>query len=289
MRILVTGGHGFIGKAAVESLASQGHEVFAPRRSECDLLDATSRQELLDRTRPETLVHLAWQTKHGVFWTAPDNVSWRDATIGFLHEFLESGGRRAVLAGTCAEYDWHTGAKRLVETAPCKPATLYGRCKHETFTACEKLVAEGVSIAWGRLFLLMGPRETPARFMPSIIRPMLQGHTAQMSDGRGLRDFMHCADAGAAFGALATHEMTGAINIASGHGVSLVDVAKIAAARIPNGQLDIGALPPREDEPDALVADVTRMTQELKFIPRHTIESAVEECVEYWKAQASAT
>lgn len=285
MKVLVTGGHGFIGMGAVASLSSQGHEVVVPKHSEFDLLDPAARQTLLKSAHPDALVHLAWQTKHGVFWTAEDNIEWREATMSLLREFLEQGGSRAVLAGTCAEYDWQTGAKTFSEDAPCSPATLYGQCKYETFKACRSLVEEGASIAWGRLFFLLGPRETPTRFMPSIIRPLLAGETAPMGSGSDIRDFMHCDDAGKAFAALATSNVTGAVNIASGTGVRLADVALMAASRISRGSLDIGALPARPHEPESLIADVTRLTDEVEFSPSHTLESAIDDCIAYWRTQ----
>ncbi|MGD1933609.1 MAG: NAD-dependent epimerase/dehydratase family protein [Candidatus Phaeomarinobacter sp.] len=283
MQILVIGASGFIGRPMVRALKALGHNIIQPSHASANVLDPAQRASLIRESDADVLVHLAWQTTHGAFWTSPDNTDWRDATIALVQEFLDAGGKRVVLAGSCAEYDWTTNAVTLTENSPCVPATLYGRSKLETFQACSRLIDAGASIAWGRLFFLMGRHETPTRFMPAIIRPLLRGDTAPMSDGSGLRDFMHAEDAGSAFASLTTSNATGAINIASGTPVTLVEVARQAQALIGHGELDIGAIPSREGEPEALVADVTRLHDEVGFSPRYQLKSALEDCISFWR------
>ncbi len=284
MRVLVTGGHGFIGAPAAHALRMAGHEVFAYRHAEFDLLDRDDRSKLIDTIRPDTLLHFAWQTKHGVFWTAKDNPDWRDASSDLLNRFFDAGGNRAVLVGSCAEYDWTTGAKTLPETASCAPATLYGQCKLDLWLQCESMINEGASISWGRLFFLMGRNETPTRFVPAIIRPLLEGNPAPMSDGEGIRDFMHASDAGAAFAALAASSVTGAVNIASGTPVSLASMARKIHQIIGHGDLQVGALPTRDGEPPSLVADISRLQNEVGFSPSFSIDQALEDCIQYWRS-----
>jgi len=288
MKVLITGGHGFVGTPAVAALRAQGHDVIAPHRGEYDLLAETDRKTLLHEHKPDALVHLAWQTTHGAFWTAPDNPQWRDASIDLMNRFFDTGGQRAVMAGSCAEYDWTTGAERLAEDAPCIPSTLYGTCKLETCEHALSMVSSGASIAWGRLFLLLGPRETPTRFIPSIIRPLLAGETAQMGSGSAVRDFMHTDDAGAAFAGLVDTPVTGAINIATGNGHRLRDVAALIKKQIGAGTLDVGALDDRPGDPEYLVADISRLQQELRFQSTQPLETAIADCVAYWQKQEKA-
>ncbi|MEQ8746018.1 NAD(P)-dependent oxidoreductase [Pyruvatibacter sp.] len=285
MKVLVTGGGGFVGAPTVHSLRALGHDVASHPHAMFNILDSYDRAQLIKKSQADVLVHLAWQTTHGHFWTAPDNAAWRDASNDLLTRFFDAGGKRAVMAGSCAEYDWTAQADPLPETAPCTPATFYGRCKLDTLRHAEQMMQAGASIAWGRLFFLMGPNETATRFIPSIIRPLLAGDTARMGPGTGLRDFLHTADAGAAFAALAGSAATGAINIASGTSLSLAEVALQTKSLIATGTLSIGALPARAGEPHALVADVTRLRDEVGFKPRHTLISALEDCIDYWRRQ----
>jgi nucleoside-diphosphate-sugar epimerase len=291
MRVLVTGGRGFIGRPTVAALRASGHDVVtagrrpgnSPNDVIVDLLDATDRAALVRGTGADVLIHLAWETRHGSCWTAAENAAWPDASMDLVERFLDAGGRRCVLAGTCAEYDWRTADADLAEGAPCRPETLYGRCKHQLFRRCCGLIEAGASVAWGRVFFLAGPGEDPARFVPAIVRALIAGEEAAMTEGSQVRDILHVNDAGRAFAALAAGTLTGAVNVASGHGVRLVEVAREAEARIGRGRVRIGALPMRPDDPPRLVADVTRLRDEAGFRWRHDWRSALSDAIAYWR------
>jgi nucleoside-diphosphate-sugar epimerase len=238
--------------------------------------------------RPEVVVHLAWCAEHGKFWTSPENLRWVEASLALLRAFAAAGGRRAVLAGSCAEYDWTTGDARLRENdTPLRPATLYGAAKNALReVAAAYAEQEHFELAWGRVFFLYGPDEAPGRLFASVARQLLAGRPAQTTDGAQVRDFLHVSDVGAAFAALAGSDITGAVNIGSGEGVALREVIEeIAHAAGRPELLELGALRQRPGEPDLLVADVTRLRDELGFRPRITLAEGVADTVAWWRAQ----
>jgi nucleoside-diphosphate-sugar epimerase len=120
-RVLVTGGAGFVGRHAVTALAARGFEVHAIGRTApdgvhafhtADLLDPVQRRAAVQAAAASHLLHLAWVTTPGRYWQAPDNLDWTTASLDLVRTFREAGGTRAVVAGTCAEYDW-TGINLL--------------------------------------------------------------------------------------------------------------------------------------------------------------------------------
>jgi nucleoside-diphosphate-sugar epimerase len=298
-RVLLTGATGFVGRAALGALAAAGHEVHAvarrPGRARdgvrwhaADLL-ADAGAAVVGEVEPEILVHLAWYAEHGAFWTSPRNLDWVQASLRLLSAFAATGaGRRVVLAGSCAEYEWTTRST-YAEDAPCAPHTLYGAAKHGLRLIAEAFAREqGIAFAWGRLFFLFGPGEAPGRFVPAIARKLLAGERAPMTAGTQVRDFLHVADAGAAFAALAAADAEGAVNIASGAGVSLRELAELIAAHAGGGdRLDIGAIPTRPDDPPSLVADTTRLQGEVGWRPRLTLDEGVAQSVAWWRAAAA--
>jgi nucleoside-diphosphate-sugar epimerase len=297
MKVLVTGANGLIGPYTCKKLIAAGHEVItcgrsAPKADDLpgqhisgDLLDSSFRKHLIESERPEGLIHLAWQTKHGHFWNAPDNPDWRDASIDLLDRFHDQGGKRAVLAGSCAEYDWQgvPPGQKLTEDAACKPHTLYGQEKLKLAQHCLDLNTKGASIAWGRLFLLCGPKEAPARFVPAITRALLAGEAAKMSSGKQIRDFMHVADAGAAFAKLIDHPFTGPINIATGNGHSLLEVAETLKTLIGRGTIAAGSMPDRPDDPPYLIPDTSKLMQTVGFKCEFDLTSALQDCIDWWQ------
>ena len=121
-RVLITGAGGFIGRWSAAPLLHQGYEVHAVlSRSahvqappelqgatlhSADLLNVSDIDALLERAAPTHLLHFAWVATPGVYWHSPDNGRWLAASDHLLRRFAALGGSRAVVAGTCAEYDW---------------------------------------------------------------------------------------------------------------------------------------------------------------------------------------
>lgn len=288
-RVLVTGASGFIGAPAVAALRERGFEVVTVGRREADLLDPAARAAVVRRAAASHLLHLAWYAEPGRYWTSPENARWVGATADLVSEFAAAGGRRAVLAGTCAEYDWTGGDEPLSEAGtPLAPATLYGVCKDATRRVTAALGAQlGVEVAWGRIFFLYGPREHPDRLAASVARALVAGEPARTSEGRQVRDFLHVDDVAGAFAALVDADgVSGAVNIGAGKGIAVRDLA-VALARTAGREdlLELGALPTRPGEPASLVADVTRLRDEVGFHPGPTLDmDDLRTTLAWWRA-----
>jgi nucleoside-diphosphate-sugar epimerase len=295
-RVLVTGGSGFIGLPAVGQLADLGLEVHAVARHPpntasvvwhaVDLLEPRAADEIVRRVKPSHLLHLAWTTIPGEYWTTLENLSWLAASASLLRAFAEVKGERAVFAGTCAEYEW--GSDLLVESkTPLRPATLYGSCKHALRQTAESVAAQAsLSVAWGRVFFLYGPREHPARLVSSVARGVLAGEVVDTTHGRQVRDFLHVTDVASAFVALLASDVTGAVNVASGEGVELrVVTAEIERLAGVNGLVRRGRRPIPPSEPDMLVGDATRLRDEVGFRRRFDLETGLADTVAWWRSQ----
>jgi nucleoside-diphosphate-sugar epimerase len=291
-RVLITGASGFIGRHAVESLAAIGCEVHAvdlrvmPAPTnviwhQIDLLDAKQVSNLAMAVRPTDLLHFAWYAEHGRFWSSPLNLDWVAASIQLFKSFVEAGGRRAVFAGSCAEYDW-TGSEPLVEDkTPCKPGSFYGVCKNATRQVVQAYASEAkISFAWGRIFFLYGPDENPNRLIPSILHPLLEGKPARCLSGDHVRDLLHVHDVASAFVALLQSDVTGSVNIASGERIMLSEVS-CRAARIVGREdlLTVDRQPGTPANPATILADTTRLRREVGWKPRYDLTSGLEQVV----------
>jgi nucleoside-diphosphate-sugar epimerase len=304
-RVLLTGGSGFIGSRVIEPLLDAGYEVHALGRAVAgtdrvvshlvDLLDANEAAIVAEQVAAEQMLHLAWYAEHGRFWESPENLSWVGASLSLLRAFVEAGGQRVVIAGTGAEYDWSKVDEPCLElprgeraATPLRPSTLYGTAKHATYLVASAYAEQvGLSLAWGRIFLVYGPGEDQRRLLPSVTRALLDGRDAPTSDGAQIRDLMHVDDVARGFAALLASELEGPVNVASGEGVSIRQVCRLIseAAGRPD-RLRLGALPRRPGEPESLVADVARLREEVGFHPAVDLDQGIADAVNWWRNAA---
>ena len=285
-RVLVTGATGFVGVPLCAALRERGHEVVEVARSRgVDLLELGAAERVIAEHAPTHLVHLAWYAEPGRYWTAVENLSWVEASLALLRAFAAHGGRRAVLAGTCAEYDWSYGFCSEA-VSPLAPSTLYGVSKDALRRVAEAFASQaGLSLAWGRIFFLYGPREDPRRLVASVARALLAGEEAPTSEGSQVRDFLHVDDVAGAFAALLDAEaVTGAVNIGSGVPVSVRAVVEEVAAAAGRPELvRFGALAPRAGEPPLVLADARRLRDEVGWTPTLTLAEGIARTVDWWR------
>jgi len=295
-RVLVTGAGGFIGRHCLPVLISNGFEVhaadiFVPDDKpgglhwhQVDLLDTKQTHELIAAIHPTHLLHFAWYVKPGEYWNSPENIRWVEGSLHLLRTFHMNGGKRIVMAGTCAEYDW-SGGHCSEHVTPLVPATLYGTCKN----ALQHILKDfsrvtGLSSAWGRIFFLYGPHENPKRLVSSVILNLLQNKTAPCSHGNQIRDFLHVEDVASAFVSLLTSHVNGSVNIASGRPVTLREIV-LAAADCLNARkrVQFGALSALEHEPPLIVGDNRRLANEVGWHPHYDLATGIAQTVRYWQ------
>ena len=299
--VLVTGGTGFIGRQSLAPLLERGYEVHALYLKEpveadprvvwhkADLLQTEAAAQLCAAVQPTHLLHFAWYVNPKDYKNSPENNTWVQATLALLQAFTENGGARAVMAGTCMEYDWTIPQDVLSEaTSPIKPATLYGACKTETRLAAESYAAQnGVELAWGRIFYLYGPHEAPPRLVPDVINSILAGRPALCSTGEQVRDYSYVGDIAEAFCALLDSFATGPVNIGSGVPSTLKEIILTIADTLGKRDLvHLGARPAPVNEPSRIVADVTRLREEVGWSPRYDLHKGLQETIRWWKAGA---
>jgi len=295
MRVLVTGASGFVGRWAVSSLVDRGAQVYATSRTPhpwpktvvpCpgDLLNEHFVHQLLLETRPEIILHLAWNVTHGKFWTSLDNFNWISATLNLARLASSLGVGRFIGAGTCYEYDLPETSNCVENKTPLSPQTLYAVSKDATRRVLEE--ANLFSFAWARLFHLYGPFEHEQRLVASLARALVHSQPALLSQGLSIRDFLDARDAGAALAALALSTLEGPINIASGDGLRISEIAeRLGQISGKPHLIQVGALPGRPNEPPRIVADIQRLHHELNFEPTRTLEQGLTDAYLWWRSQ----
>lgn len=299
-RVLVTGAGGFIGRPAVAALQSRGFEVHAVSSRQApatragviwhqaDLLDAVSTEMVLQQVLPTHLLHLAWQVRPGAWSGAEGHLGWLRAGLSLLEQFAAVGGRRVVMAGSCAEYDWSAGVCNEAAT-PIAPATLYGATKAALGSVLHAFARDiGMSAAWARIFFTFGPHEHPNRLVASVIRALLAGAPAACTDGSQVRDFLYVDDVADALAALVGNTVGGDINVGSGEPISVADLARRVGDLMERPDLiRLGARVAAFAEAPLVVADSTRL-RAMGWAPRYGLDAGLGATIDWWREHCAS-
>ncbi len=290
MKLLVTGAGGLIGGAVARAAFAAGIEVIAcgrrapktlPDGVTCigaDLADAEAAIALIDDTAPTHIVHAAWETRQPTYWNDPANLDWIVATTAMARTFARAGGTRFLQIGSCAEYDW-TGDIPMRDG----PATRYGKAKLAAFRAIEAAGHDSFAAIEARIFWVYGPGENPARYIPLICRSHAAGVVPDLGSGRQRRDLVHIDDAARALlMLLADTAPTGVVDIGTGTGTLLADVAVEIAALAGVADTGLGRTPDRPDDPEALLAHAAGL-QSTGWTPRIALRDGLERVFTGWQ------
>lgn len=205
-RVLVTGGHGFIGRPLSRQLAALGAEVVAVSRTRhadfdgvrsvaLDLADRVAVDDLFAVFQPDIVLHLA---SHVVGARSPGVVlatfhSNLTSTVHLLMAAKTYGCERVVLTGSLEEPDAKTGS--AVPSSPYAAAkaaaTSYGRMFHALF---------GLSVVMLRVFMVYGPGQADMqKLVPYVITTLKRGKTPRFSSGTRQVDWVYVDDVVRAF------------------------------------------------------------------------------------------
>lgn len=295
MKILLTGGTGFIGQAFLGAALEHGHEVLALVRPgklpPAGLRDrvrwATGSMdappwEAISEFGPDSLVHAAWITTPGAYWESSENHQWLEWSRSFIRRLRTLRPVHVVALGSCAEYQ--LGSEPMSETlTPIAPSTNYGRCKDALRCWLDtEVVAQNSRHCWARVFYPYGPGEDPARLCSVAIRRLRLGLPVENRAPHRISDYIFIEDLATALVLLVESGHQGTINLGTGHGVSVEQIVRAIATEL--------GVPPLIDVPAAargkplecVVADATRL-RALGWRPQVSIAEGVTRLIEHLK------
>ena len=308
-RVLVSGAGGFIGRWSVPALLRSGYDVHAvlsgrsaapaqlrgAKTHVADMLDGATVDELLSEVKPSHLLHFAWIATPGLYWDSADNFRWLAASENLLQSFRRHGGRRAMMAGSCAEYDWSRVGLCDEKDSPladesAAALSAYAECKIALQTKLAEFGRqEHLSTAWGRVFFQFGPNEHPQRLVPSVICNLLLNREAPCSHGNQIRSFLHVADVGEAFAAVLDSPLEGPVNIGSDERITLADLLNRIGRQIGRSDLlRLGARAAAPREPAVLVPEIHRLREEAGWRPRLTLNEGLSDTIDWWRQHLAA-
>jgi nucleoside-diphosphate-sugar epimerase len=293
MKIFVTGAAGFIGSAFCRLALTHGHEIVGliqrkkmlpanlPASKNMIWLEGTLAElpwKNIGQFQPDVCVHLAWIATPGVYLESPENEQYLRWSLDLAHGLRGLDINYIIGTGTCIEYQI-SEAPLSEDRTPVEPTTLYARCKNmlrETLAA--EAQKDGWDFCWGRVFYPYGVGEHSARLCSSLIQKLQRGEKLALKTPNSLKDYIYIDDLAAAILLTVGKKITGTINWGMGTGVSVREIAEIAAAMLGRPELVENQNPPVVDPFPFVVADATKL-QNLGWRPQVDLQTGLSRLI----------
>ncbi|WP_369132792.1 UDP-glucose 4-epimerase GalE [Modestobacter sp. I12A-02662] len=301
MRVLVTGGAGYIGSVVTAALLADGHDVTVlddlstghedavPEGARFVRASLHDSAPVLAEAAPEAVLHFAAKSLVGQSQVEPE-VYWHHnvgGTLALLEAMRAAGCRRIVFSSTAATYG-EPDEVPIPETAPTRPTNTYGASKlavdhmltsyavAHSFAAVSLRYFNVGGAAYGR-----GERHTTETHLIPIALQVAAGTRDALTvhgqdyptpDGTCIRDYVHVKDLAAAHllalpaPAPGEHRI---YNLGSGSGFSVQEMVD-AVREVTGHALPVIAGPRRAGDPARLVASSARIHDDLGWAPVHT-------------------
>ena len=300
MKILLTGGSGYIGSVTTELLCDDGHEVVVfdnlerghreavdPRARLVvgDLSEPLAIREAMAAAKPDAVVHFAAYALVGESMQEPHKYFENNVGGGLnlLDAMLRVGVRKIIFSSTCATYG-QPEVMPMTEALPQRPTNPYGESKLMFETALRwEQERRGLRPVFLRYFNACGAtekygedHEPETHLIPNVLKVALGqapavpvfGDDYPTPDGTCIRDYIHIVDLARAHILALEKDVVGAFNLGTGTGFSVKQV--VETCREATGHpIPVALSPRRPGDPACLVAGAAKARDVLGWNPRH--------------------
>jgi UDP-glucose 4-epimerase len=308
MKVLVTGGAGFIGSHLADRLIVAGHEVVvlddlstghverlnpAARFYQMDI-QSPWLDELFKIERPEAVLHEAAQAsvRRSVEDPAFDASVNVQGTVTLLQASVRHGVRRFVFASTGGALYGDADVIPTPEDYPTLPVSPYGASKLAAEVYLRTFQAlHGLSYAALRYANVYGPRQDPhgeAGVVAIFAQRLLSGETARINgDGKQTRDFVYVGDVAEANVRALTSDAVGSFNVGTGAETDINTIFQLLKRLGGNNQPEVHG-PPMPGEQRRSVIDARKIDKVMGWRPETSLEAGLDATVRYFRAALPA-
>ena len=284
-KILITGITGLIGQYITASLLDKNYEIYATSKSNIDevttinidLLDTKEIDKMFSNNKFDYLIHLAWGSLGGEAYKNEIHNKWNESSFHLFQKFYESGGIKAVGAGTCFEYIPKNTP--LIETDNLGSDILYPQSKINLYNNLLDYAEKNNSnFAWGRIFYTYGKNEKAERLLPYIVNKLKADEKVVIKTSHLIKDYIYAKDIANAFIALLESKVNGAVNISSGKPIKVGELA-MEIAKFMGKESLIELYEEFTDQSLMVVGDNSKLLNEVGYNKFTTLSEALKDII----------
>ncbi len=300
MKILITGGSGFVGKAVLRQIQSSlnATEVLVLARNsegqeekvnnavkwhQCNLTDPQSYEEVVKNFSPEILIHLAWQ---GIpDFSFEQSMQNQKIAIDLLRVIVISGScKKVIVSGTCFEYNKTFGVCK--ESDICFSKDYFTWAKHSLHdfyrVECSK---NGIDLFWARFFYVYGPKQRSGSLIPTLINTLQKGLVPELRTPKNSNDFIHVDDVAEGIIKMIDSKIPhGIYNLGSGYSTPVTEVCRTVEKILTGKEELTNILEQRTAATEKNIdfwADMQHTIQNLGWSPRIYLQDGIYQTIHF--------
>ena len=319
MKVLITGGAGYIGSHCAKACQAQGAEVHILDNlstghrhlakfgslHEVDLLDEEAVSACVKSINPDGLIHFAARSLVGESVEKPE-LYFRNNVTGSLNLFeaaAEAGVKAVIMSSSAATYG-EPEEQPICEETPQRPINPYGESKLMMEREAEWIGKKaGFKVGVLRYFNVIGSdpdaetweqHEPETHLVPNILKAHVAGKNFKLfgndfptKDGTCIRDYVDVNDLGAFHWVALKKLLSGAesfrLNVGNGEGASNLQIFSIIEELL-GEKVKWEYAPRRAGDPPCLIADVSKLRQQFPDFKFRSVNESLRNLIDLYKA-----
>lgn len=307
MKVLVTGGEGYIGRIVNQELIKAGFEtVIYDLKNNEDIKDSSKLAKILTQEKIEAVMHFAAFIEMGESMEKPEKYFENNffGSVCLVNAMLEAGVKKMIFSSTAGVYG-NPERIPIKEDDRKLPENPYGQSKLMTEQFLDfydrtynfrSIALRYFNAAGATLDAKMGENHQPeSHLIPNVIKAALKdkeftlfGNDYPTGDGTCVRDYIHVLDLAAAhilaLKALMTGHKTEVYNVGTGKGYSNLEVIKMVE-KVSGKKVKVKIEPKRTGDANELVADSNKLKKEFKWQPKYSDLETIVKTAWQWHSR----